>query len=223
MNATFPTVRAATTVDNLDVEATYAWGNRKVKGTFGGSVLRERTGGASASYSFKGRKLTWYTLQGPDQGPAHVTITDNANPVDTVVNNYASTTSKKVPVAFGGLAKGKHTITITVQGGLSDPSATDSFVSIDAFQVGTNTVVGTPQPSSRWNDDFSYSYTGSPGSSSRCSSAALRSRGSHCSVRTTASPRCSSTECPSTRLTYSRAATPSAASPTVGSATRYTR
>ena len=165
MNAAFPNVRAATTVDNTDPEVTFQWGNLTQKGNYGGSVLRERTGGATASYTFKGRKITWYTVRGPNQGSARVQITDNSNPVDTVVDNYASGTTKKVPVAFGGLAKGKHTITITVQGGLSDPSATDSFVSIDAFQVGTNTVVGTPQPSSRWNDDFSYSYTGSPGSS----------------------------------------------------------
>jgi hypothetical protein len=165
MNATFPNVRAATTVDNTDPEVTFQWGTLTQKGNYGGSVLRERTGGATASYTFKGKKLTWYTVRGPNQGSARVQITDTNNPVDTVIDNYTTSTTKKVPVVFGGLSKGKHTITLTVQGGLSDPAATDSFVSIDAFQVGTNNVVGTPQPTSHWNDDFSYSYTGSPGSS----------------------------------------------------------
>jgi hypothetical protein len=164
MNPTFPNVRAATTVDNTDPEVTFQWGTLTQKGNYGGSVLRERTGGATASYTFKGKKLTWYTVRGPNQGSARVQITDANNSVDTVIDNYATTTTKKVPLAFGGLSKGKHTITITVQGGLSDPAATDSFASIDAFQVGTNAVVGTPKPTSHWNDDFSYSFTSSPGS-----------------------------------------------------------
>src|SRR6185369_9693880 len=112
-----------------------------VNGAYGGSVVHERSGGASTSYSFKGTKLTWFTVRGPDQGQARVRISDAANPVDTVVNNYAATSSTKVPVVFSGLSPGRHTIRIDVQGQLGDPSGTDSLVTVDAFQVGSKAVV----------------------------------------------------------------------------------
>jgi hypothetical protein len=166
MNPTFPTVRAATTVDNTDVEMKFQWGVRSDAAAYGGSVFTEDSGGATTSYTFKGRKLTWFTVRGNDQGLAHVHITDAANPVDTVVNNYAAATSFKVPIVFKGLSAGKHTITIDVQGGLGDPAAVDSAVSVDAFQVGTKSVVRTPAMKSRWTEYVNeYAYSLEPGAS----------------------------------------------------------
>jgi hypothetical protein len=166
MNATFPTVRAATTVDHTDPEMSFQWGVRNYADAYGGSVFTENSGGATTSFTFKGRKITWFTVRGSDQGLARVRINDSANPVDTVVNNYAAATSTKVPIVFKGLSAGKHTITIDVQGGLGDPSATDAAVSVDAFQVGTKSVVRTPTMKSRWTEVISpYAYTLQPGAS----------------------------------------------------------
>ena len=112
----------------------------------GGWYVSDRQPGAEAIFRFEGTGVTWYTMRGPDQGLALVYI-------DGVLkgsfNQYAATTSHRVPRAFGGLSAGRHTIVVRARGMKGSASATDSRVTVDAFAVGRS-LYTSPSLAFRW-------------------------------------------------------------------------
>jgi hypothetical protein len=135
-NSVAPTqlpLRGSLDESERSVAATYQWQPVSNANAAGGSYTREHLESATASFRFNGSSITWYTVTGPDQGLANVFI--DGILVQTL-NQYDTTTSYQVPRSFGGLSPGQHTITIEATGLKGQPTATDTFVSVDAFRVG---------------------------------------------------------------------------------------
>jgi GH25 family lysozyme M1 (1,4-beta-N-acetylmuramidase) len=114
----------------------YSWRTVSKSSAYGGSYVAEHLEGASASFSFMGTQVTWFTLTGPAQGKASVVIDGHAR---GTFNQYSSTVHTKVAHVFSGLAKGTHTITVRVLGQVGAPGASDTQVAIDAFRAGGKT------------------------------------------------------------------------------------
>jgi len=123
----------------------YGWGTVVDRRAFGRAYAVEHVTGASASFGFTGRSVTWYTVTGPSQGKAAVSI-------DGVrlgsFDQFASRPAFRVARGFEGLARGPHTIVIRVLGSGSR-SATDTQVVIDAFGFGGE-VVADPEALIAW-------------------------------------------------------------------------
>ncbi len=124
----------------------YTWRSVAKAGTFGGSFVTDHLKGATASFSFTGTQVAWYTLMGPAQGTASVTI--DGHPRGTF-NQYATTVNTKVARTFKGLTAGPHSITIHVLGKRGSQAATDAQVAVDAFRAGGK-VIWTPALDARW-------------------------------------------------------------------------
>jgi GH25 family lysozyme M1 (1,4-beta-N-acetylmuramidase) len=129
-------VTMPTDVEQGSAAVRYSWRTVSRSGTYGGSYFTEHLDGASASFSFMGSQVTWYTVTGPTQGKASISIDGRAR---GTFNQYASTTRTKVAHVFSGLAKGEHTITVRVLGQVGAPGASDTQVAIDAFRSGGKT------------------------------------------------------------------------------------
>src|SRR5205807_1234476 len=74
LGSTSKTFRSSVVEQENSAAATYQWGTVSVGGAFNGSYTHDRLAGASASYSFTGSSITWYTVKGPKQGLADVYI-----------------------------------------------------------------------------------------------------------------------------------------------------
>ena len=135
-----------TQVEQGSAAVRYDWRSVTKAGTFGGSYAAEHLQGASASFSFMGRQVTWYTLTGPTQGMASVSIDGQAR---GTFNQYATTTHSKVERSFIGLAPGANTITVRVLGQRGASGAIDTQVAIDAFRTGGK-VIWTPTLDATW-------------------------------------------------------------------------
>ena len=122
------------------------WATVKAKVAYGGSFVRENTAGASASYTFTGTNVTWFTSTGPDQGKATVFI-DGVK--KAVVNNYAAAAHVKVARKYTKLANKRHTLRIVVRGVKGATAGTGTFTTVDAFRVG-KTTVNTPALKTGW-------------------------------------------------------------------------
>lgn len=122
---------APTAVDDDDPAVRYAWRGVNKAAALGGSFLEERSAGASASFAFGGRSVTWYTVSGRDQGLATVRI--DGEKVGTF-DQYADRPAFAVPRRFTGLARGNHVITVRVLGRAS-ARARDTQIAVDAFGV----------------------------------------------------------------------------------------
>lgn len=140
-------VTMPTDVDQGSVAVRYGWRTVSRSGTYGGSFAVEHLEGTSASFTFKGTQVTWYTLTGPSQGRAAVSI--DGRPRGTF-DQYTPSIQTKVARSFRGLAPGSHTITVRVLG-QGAPGATDSQVAIDAFRAGGK-VVWTPSLDASWRN-----------------------------------------------------------------------
>jgi hypothetical protein len=128
------------------VAAAYRWQQVTNSNAAGGSYTREHLKGATASVRFRGNAISWLTVTGPNQGLAKVFI-DGA--LVQTLDQYAPTTSYRVPRTFGGLASGEHTITIEATGVKGNPAASNTFVSVDAFRVGED-LYENPDVEYRW-------------------------------------------------------------------------
>lgn len=124
----------------------YGWRRASAGGAFGGSYVVEHLPGATASFAFTGKNVTWYTVMGPTQGKAGVWI--DGRPRGTF-DQYAPTTTFKVARTFHLLKSGPHTIVIHVLGLKGAPTGTDTQVCVDAFGVG-NHVLWTPELHAMW-------------------------------------------------------------------------
>src|SRR5207302_1848775 len=116
------------------VAATYVWPTVTTSSATGGSYVRERSAGATATFAFTGSSITWLTVTGPDQGKASVAIDGVSK---GTFDQYASATHYQVARTISGLSSGAHTLKITILG-LKNSSATNTFVSIDALRIGSN-------------------------------------------------------------------------------------
>jgi len=125
---------------------TYGWRKIARSGTYGGSFATELLAGATATFTFSGKKVTWFTVTGPSHGKASVWIDGHAK---GTFNQYAASVHTKVARSFTGLAPGSHTITVRVLGQKGSPAATDAQVAVDAFQGGGR-IVWTPSLLLAW-------------------------------------------------------------------------
>ena len=128
-----------------DQSTVFQWGTVSNPNTYGGSYTREISGGASASFSFTGTNVTWYTITGKTEGKADVYI-DGV--LKTTVDNSAASTHYKVARSYSGLAAKKHVIKIVVRG-QPGTLGTGTDVAIDAFKVGA-VLIGTPALTYLW-------------------------------------------------------------------------
>jgi GH25 family lysozyme M1 (1,4-beta-N-acetylmuramidase) len=129
---------APTEVEDNSVAIDYEWRTMSSPKAYGRSYSVEHLGGATASFAFSGRQVTWYTVAGPTQGKAAVSIDGRER---GTFDQYAASADFKVARTFRGLARGEHTITIRVLG--KRPSGSDTQVAIDAFEAGGRL---TPDP-----------------------------------------------------------------------------
>jgi GH25 family lysozyme M1 (1,4-beta-N-acetylmuramidase) len=124
---------APTEIEQGSEAITYGWRTVAKAGTYGGSFASDHLAGATASFTFSGKKVTWFTVAGPSYGKASVWIDGHA---EGTFNQYAPSVHTKVARSFTGLAPGPHTITVRVLGRRGSLQATDAQVALDAFQGG---------------------------------------------------------------------------------------
>ena len=125
-----------TTVEQDSSAIAYAWRSVSKNGAYGGSYVVEHRAGATASFDFSGRSVTWYTAAGPSAGKAAVRIDGS---VGGTFDLYAKHLDQRVGRTFDELGAGPHTITIRVLG-RARASASDTQVVVDAFRAGGKTV-----------------------------------------------------------------------------------
>jgi hypothetical protein len=123
----------------------YAWRRVASHDAFGGSYVEERSRGATYSISFAGRSVTWFTLAGPSQGRAEVSIDGRSR---GVFDQFAPARRSRVPRTFTGLGRARHRLTVTVLGTRSR-RARDAQVAVDAFRVGDH-VLASPRGRTAW-------------------------------------------------------------------------
>ena len=128
-----------------DSAALYRWHTASNRRAFGASYAVEHLAGATATFAFSGRSVTWYTAEGPAQGKAAVRI--DGRRVGTF-DQYAPRPTYRVPRTFNRLARGPHTIAIRVLGTRSR-GASGTEVVVDAFGVGRD-LVRTPTLAQTW-------------------------------------------------------------------------
>lgn len=132
-------------VEESSAAVSYGWREVTNRRAHGRAYEVEHREGATASFEFRGRSVTWFTATGPAQGMAAVRI--DGEPAGTF-DQYASSASYRVARRFSDLARGPHTITIRVLG-RGSPNASDTQVIVDAFEAGGD-LVANPDLEARW-------------------------------------------------------------------------
>lgn len=128
--------RAPSDQQEWSAGAVYRWRSTPDSRALGGSYVTERSAGAKVTYRFSGSSVAWYTMTGPDQGIADVSI-DGVRKGSA--NLYASSRHFGVRRSYGGLAARAHTITVTARGAKGSAAGTDVLVTVDAFEVSGST------------------------------------------------------------------------------------
>jgi GH25 family lysozyme M1 (1,4-beta-N-acetylmuramidase) len=164
-----------TEVEEDSPAISYAWRTASKAHAKGGRYAVEHRAGATASFSFAGGSVTWYTAVGPDRGKAAVSIDGVRR---GTFDAYAPRADFGVKRTFDGLGPGSHTITIRVLG-RARAGATDTQVVVDAFRAGGK-LVSNPDLQATWGTvGRGGASGGSLGSSDLArSSAEVRFRGS---------------------------------------------
>jgi hypothetical protein len=134
-----------TEIEQGSPAVSYSWRTVAKDEAYGGSYAVEHLEGATASFSFSGRSVTWYTATGPAQGKAMVLI--DGRRVGTF-DQHAPSMRFKVARTFKGLERGLHVIEIRVLG-QGSPQTTDALVVVDAFEAGGD-LVKTPAVGTTW-------------------------------------------------------------------------
>jgi hypothetical protein len=138
--------RAATVQQDTGSAITYTWKRASAKAAYGGSYRASHAAGTTASYSFRGGKITLLSVKRPDGGKALVTV-DGVE--QCTCDYYAAKTTYHAARTFTGLGSGQHTLTIRATG-TKRAASRGTFVTLDAVQVGTASVVKTPAAAYRW-------------------------------------------------------------------------
>jgi hypothetical protein len=111
--------------------ATYAWRTVTNASAQGGSYAKSDVHGSSVTFLFRGTGVELYTLLGPDQGKASVSL-DGAK-VKTI-DDYAKTAHFGIRWSVTDLNPGAHTVKITVLG-KKRTASTGRSIGVDAFHV----------------------------------------------------------------------------------------
>lgn len=106
------------------------WTTLSSRGSSGGAI-RYATSTASASLTFVGDEITWYTWKSPSAGRVQVSV-DGV--VKATIDNYSSTTTTMVTYTASGLGAGVHTVQISSTG-TANPSSSGKIIHLDAFVV----------------------------------------------------------------------------------------
>ena len=138
--------RAATDVSESAYGTAYTWRNLANSSVYGGSYTVNNMAGSTASWTFTGTWVTWYTITDPYQGKATVYIDGHAK---QTVNNYSATTKYKVARTYSGLSSATHTIMIKALGTKGSTAGKDARVALDAFKRGSVYYV-TPNATYKW-------------------------------------------------------------------------
>jgi hypothetical protein len=117
-------------------------------GSSGGGIRYSTGATASASLTFTGASITWYTWKTPSGGIVNVYV-DGV--LVKQVDNYSEATQTGVVGYKAELAPGPHTIKITASG-KKNPLASNSMTHFDSFVVGSNRSGSTEATSPRLAD-----------------------------------------------------------------------
>ncbi len=137
--------RAATTIGQTGPGTDSRWGSVVDARALGGSYLAEHRSGAAVAFAFTGKRITWYTAEGPSMGRARVLIDGR---VVATVDGYAPAFHAAVPHTFRDLRAGAHTVRIVALG-THDRAASGNRVVVDGFASATGTL-RNPSPPARW-------------------------------------------------------------------------
>jgi len=135
----------ATDLEQDSPAISYGWRTVSNGDARGGSYVTERSTGASASFAFGGRSITWITMTGPTQGKAVVSIDGTRL---GVFDQYSAGKVFGVERRLSGLARGEHVLVVRVLGKAS-AAASDTLVAVDGFEVGPDRVP-TPDLELSW-------------------------------------------------------------------------
>jgi len=131
-------VRTDTSVDNTSPAMVERWDRDAASAALGGSYDSSSTKGSSAKYQFTGTGVSVLGTRMKSGGYAAVYL-DGVKQSSTVSFYNSSTQYRKVVWSTSGLAAGPHTVQVTVLG-TKPGSASDHWVYLDGFQVGTTQV-----------------------------------------------------------------------------------
>lgn len=125
--------RVSGSFDGASQEIRYsgAWTQGAYPDAMEGTESYSNDPGASARLSFQGTEITWVYARAWNRGFGSVKI-DGVPRGD--IDLYSPKIVWQSRTTFGGLAPGKHTFEVTVEG-LKDDAATDRFIDIDALIV----------------------------------------------------------------------------------------
>jgi GH25 family lysozyme M1 (1,4-beta-N-acetylmuramidase) len=163
-NAATPTqadFAAPTKVEQASEAIRYEWRSVSAHKAYGGSYAVDHLEGATASFGFKGRSVTWYTVTGPSQGKASVSIDGH---VKGTFDLYAPSMSFKVARSFRHLSRGEHTITIRALERSGSKHGVDTQVAVDAIAAGGKVI---------WTPDLEFSWGGAKASAASGGSVAV--------------------------------------------------
>lgn len=96
----------------------------------GGAYVATNIGGPSVTFVFRGTKITWYSLRGPNQGKANVYL-DGA--FKGTIDNYSPSVGYNLARSWA-VADGLHSLKIVVLG-RRNASSTNNYVAIDRFVI----------------------------------------------------------------------------------------
>lgn len=132
------TFRTDTLVQNDSPAVGEHWDRDAASGALGGSYDASETAGSSASYTFNGTGISVLGTRMQSGGYAAVYL-DGLKQTSTASFYSAKTAYRKVVWSKSGLAGGTHTVQVRVLG-TKPAAASDRWVYLDGFQVGTSQV-----------------------------------------------------------------------------------
>lgn len=139
--------RAPVAVEESDLAVGHAWASLSSTSALGGRYTAAQLGGATASYSFRGTSVTWYTATGPGMGTARVYC---GSTLKATVSNYASRAAWRVPrTVTCSSTTASHVLKVVATGLKGSAAATGTRVVVDAVKVGATTYAN-PALSTRW-------------------------------------------------------------------------
>lgn len=139
--------RAQRTLQENTPPVAVTWRSVKASPAFGHRYATEHLAGAQATWAFRGRAITWWTVTGPTQGKARVFVDGKRK---ATVNNYASATHYRVARTFKKLGAGRHVLTIRVLGVKGRTIGKGTAVAIDGFTVGKKRTA-SPRLTTSWH------------------------------------------------------------------------
>ena len=110
----------------------YTWGRRYSPSTSYGRYAVENAAGATYKFRFRGTRVSWETMLGPDMGLARLSV----DGVDKgVFDLWQAENNPFDPITISGLTDAVHTLTITVLG-RARPGSRGTYVAVDQFGSG---------------------------------------------------------------------------------------